>query len=135
MNEFVEKFSKMIDYGFLGIYRRQKLSDEAVETRFVPALTKACGIGAFLNLKYNLTKDGNRILPETEFELFKMFQYPLSELIDILPDKYRCAVIEMTNYYGVETLFEESEKGKGIITEDGVFLNNGKGFDFSKLEN
>lgn len=122
MKDFVEKFRKMIDYGFLGIYRRQKLYDESIETRFVPALTKACGIGAFLNLKYELIKDEKRILPETEFEMFKMFQYPLSEVIDALPEEYRDAVIKNTSYYGIEALFEESEKGKGIITEDGYLM-------------
>ena len=51
MKEFVESFRKMMDYGFLGVYKRQKMSEENVKTRFVAALTKACGIGAFLNLK------------------------------------------------------------------------------------
>lgn len=127
MKEFVEKFKKMVDYGFLGIYRRQKLDEESVKTRFVPALTKACGIGAFLNCKYLLSKDGKKVLPETEFNMFKMFQYPLSEVIDAFPEKLRNAVIENTSYYGIEALFEESEKGKGVITEDGyLMLGNSK---------
>ena len=74
MKEFVESFRKMMDYGFLGVYKRQKMSEENVKTRFVAALTKACGIGAFLNLKYELIKDGAPILPQTENQLFKMFE-------------------------------------------------------------
>ena len=122
MKEFVENFSKMIDYGFLGVYKRQKLSEENVETRFVPALTKACGIGAFLNFKYELFRNGKRILPETEFQIFRMFELPLAEMIDALPEQYRYAVIEMTSYYGVDALFEATENGKGIITEDGYLM-------------
>ena len=112
MEDFVKNLKKMIDYGFLGIYRRQKFAEESIETKFVPAIAKASGIGAFLNLKYELYKDGKRILPETEFELFKMFQYPLAKMIDALPEKYKNAVIENTSYYGIEALFEESQKGK-----------------------
>ena len=122
MKDFIEKFRKMVDYGFLGIYRRQKLSDESVETKFVPAITKACGIGAFLNLKYELFKDGKGILPETEFETFKMFQCPLAEVIDDLPEEYKTAVIENTSYYGIEALFEETQNGKVVLTEDGYLM-------------
>ena len=127
MEDFIEKFTKMIDYGFLGIYKRQKMHEESVKMRFVPAITKACGIGAFLNLKYELIRDEKRILPETEYEMFKMFQYPLSEIIDALPEKLKKAVIENTDYYNIEALFEECEKGKGLITEDGyLMLGNSK---------
>lgn len=41
MEDFIEKFTRMIDYGFLGIYKRQKMHEESVKTRFVPAITKA----------------------------------------------------------------------------------------------
>lgn len=122
MKDFIERFKKMVDYGFLGIYRRQKLSEESIETKFVPAITKACGIGVFLNLKYELYKDGKRILPETEFEMFKMLQSPLSNVIDALPEKYKNAVVENTSYYGIEALFEESQKGKVVLTEDGYLM-------------
>ncbi len=122
MKEFLENFSKMIDYGFLGVYRRQKMSEENVETRFVPALAKACGIGALLNLKYELFKDGKRILPETEFQIFKMFELPLEAIIDDLPEKYRDAVVESTSYYDVEALLEGTGNGKVIITEEGYIM-------------
>lgn len=122
MKEFVESFRKMMDYGFLGVYKRQKMSEENVETRFVAALTKACGIGAFLNLKYELIKDGAPILPQTENQLFKMFELPLAEIINDLPEKYRCAVIESTHYYDVEALLESTGKGNVIITEEGYIM-------------
>ena len=122
MKEFVESFRKMMDYGFLGVYKRQKMSEENVKTRFVAALTKACGIGAFLNLKYELIKDGAPILPQTENQLFKMFELPLAEIINDLPEKYRCTVIESTNYYDVEALLESTGKGKVIITEEGYIM-------------
>lgn len=122
MKEFIEHFSKMIDYGFLGVYKRQKLSEENVETRFVPALTKACAIGVFLNLKYELFKDGKGILPETEFQLFKMFELPLAEIINLLPQRYICVIVENSNYYGIPALIESTGNGKVIITEDGYLM-------------
>lgn len=122
MKDFIEHFSKMIDYGFLEIYRRIKLSEEYVETRFVPALTKACAIGAFLNLKYELNKDGKGILPETEFQLFKMFELPLAEIINLLPEQYISAIAEKADYYGIPALIESIGNGKVIITEDGYLM-------------
>lgn len=122
MKEFIERFSKMIDYGFLGVYKRQKLYEECVETRFVPTLTKACAIGAFLNLKYELFKDGNGILPETEFQLFKMFEFPLAEIINLLPHQYIDALVENSNYYSVPALIENTGNGRVIITEDGYLM-------------
>ena len=35
----------------------QDFHQESIETKFVPAIAKASGIGAFLNLKYELYKD------------------------------------------------------------------------------
>lgn len=122
MDEFVGNFSKMINYGFLGIYKRQKLSEEKVETRFVLALTKACAIGAYLNLKYQLFKEKRGILPETEFEMFRMFQMPLAEIIDRLPELYKDAVIKNTYYYDLEALIESTENGRVIMTEDGYLM-------------
>ena len=122
MKEFVENFKKIIDYGFLGVYRRQKLSEENLETRFVPTLAKACGIGAFLNFKYELIKDGKGILPETEFQIFKMFELPLAEIIDNLPQKYREAVVEGTSYYHIDALLESIGNGKVIITHEGYIM-------------
>ena len=122
MKEFVENFSKMMDYGFLGVYRRQKMSEENVQTRFVAALAKACAIGAFLNLKYELYKDGEPILPQTEYQIFRMFELPLKEIIDDLPEKYRRAVKERTNYFHVEALLERIGNGKVIITEEGYIM-------------
>lgn len=122
MEEFTEHFSKMIDYGFLGVYKRQKLFEEDVESRFVPALTKACAIGAFLNLKYELFKDEKGLLPETEFQLFKMFELPLAEIINLLPQQYINAIRENSDYYGTPALIESIGNGKVIITEDGYLM-------------
>lgn len=122
MNEFVEKFSKMIDYAFLGVYKRQKMSEQNVATRFVPALAKACGIGAILNLKYGLIKNGIPILPQTEYQIFKMFESSLADIINALPKEYKHAIIENTNYYDVEALLESTGNGNVIITEEGYMV-------------
>lgn len=133
MSEFVQYFSKLIDYGFLGVYKRLKQSEETVDTRFVPALAKACAIGAFMNLKYELLKDGKRILPETEYQLFKMFEAPLSYIINDLPEKYRYELIENPqHYYDVEALIESTGKGKSIITEEGYIMLGKSEFQASK---
>lgn len=122
MKIFLENFNKMINYGFLGIYKRLVQSEENIETQFIPALTKACGISAFLNFKYELQREGKRILPETEYQMFKMFEIPLAETIDALPEEYKAVIKEKTIYYGLEALFEGTENGKGVLTEEGYLM-------------
>lgn len=125
MKNFYELFSKMINYGFMGVYKRLVTQEEDIDTRFVPALAKACGIASFLNFKYNLMKQGKRILPETEFQMFQMFELPLADIIDKLPDNYKSAILDKEVYYGVDALFEGTDNGKGVLTEDGYnFLSN-----------
>ncbi len=126
MQEFSAEFSKMVNYGFLGIYRRLSIPEEDLQTRFVPALTKACGIGAYLNFKYNLKEAERRILPETEREMFKMFEMPLEEIINKLPQELINQIQEETDLYGIGALFESIDDGKGVLTEDGYEMRSNR---------
>ena len=118
MEKFFEKFDKMVNYGFLGIYKRLVLSEENSKEKFVPALSKACAIGAFLNLKYKFYEDNEPILPETEYQLFRMFEFPLRKLIDKLPEEYR-NYIKTKHIYYLEAFISQLEEGKVVITEEG----------------
>lgn len=127
-NEFLQLFQKMIDYGLLGIYKRQKMTEKASDSSFVPALARAGAMGAFLNLKFDLEVDGEGILPETEYEIFHMFEFPLRRMIDQLPEPFRTLVMENTEYYEAEALMEDTGRGKVILTEDGYLMLSDRRF-------
>lgn len=121
MQEFSKMFNKMVHYGFLGVYRRLSQAEEEIEDRFVPALTKACGIGAFLNFKYHLEIEEKRILPETERQIFQMFEFPLEEIIKKLPLELQELIKMETNLWGIGAMIESEDiDGSSVIlTEDG----------------
>lgn len=119
MQEFSEQFLRMVDYGFLGLYRRLSASEGLPGETFIPALARACAIGAFLNLQYGLRTGGGGGLPETEFEMFRMFMEPMDHTIERLPEELAEQVRSETYYQGIGPLCEEIEPGKVILTEDG----------------
>ena len=123
MNEsLIDNLKKMMDYGMLGVYRRKQLIDEHSDIKTVPALIKACSMGAWLNRKYKLfDKDGNGILPQTESELFLMFEHPVAEMIDGLPEPYRTQATSDVTYYGTDELIDDGDNDI-IITEDGYMV-------------
>lgn len=118
MMDFFEDFNKMINYGFLGIYKRLSLSERNSKEKFVPALSKVCAIGAFLNLKYKFKEEDEPVFPETEYQLFEMFKLPLKEIIEVLPKEYQDSIKEHSIYY-TEAFISELEEGKVVITEEG----------------
>lgn len=122
MEEFIEKFGRMIDYGLLGVYKRQKLYEENAESGFVTSLTKACAIGAFLNCKFGLCREGKHILPETEYQMFQMFQHPLAEIVDELPQPYKNAIMNEPVYYDCDSVLESAGNGQVNFTEEGYLL-------------
>lgn len=90
----------------------------------IPALRRACANGAFLNCKFGLYQNGQHILPQTEWELFNIFEIPLAELIDQLPTEYSKEIKEETKLYFIEALVEciDTEKCRFAITDQGYFV-------------
>lgn len=122
LEKFIEDFCVWLDYSMLGIYRRQALMTANETSLYVPALLKACAMGAFMNRKYDLRVSGRWAMPEAEYQLYRTLANPLAELVDSMPPVYRDALIDRTCLYDMDPLVEMDGKGGVVWEQDGYLL-------------
>lgn len=128
-DEFVKEFENAVYLGVMGIYKRLKCEEYIAmerDSKFIRTLTKATSIFAFMNYKYNLyDSDIKEILPTDESKVFRMFQNPLEDIIDRLPETYKNILKSKSNLLGLEPLIELNDTYSCILTEEGFeFLNS-----------
>ncbi|WP_243159481.1 hypothetical protein [Clostridium sp. SM-530-WT-3G] len=128
-DQFVKEFEDAVYLGVMGVYKRLKCEEYITiekDDKFIKTLTKATSIFSFMNYKYNLyDNSGKEILPTDESKLFNMFQNPLEDIIESLPENFRKMLEAKSNLLGLEPLIELNDTYSCILTEEGFeFLNS-----------
>lgn len=122
---FAKDLELVVECAFMGLYHRLDQGENDPDLKkFSTLIAKACSLSSFLNFSYGLEFNHKRLLPETEWEMLNMLEFPLNDIIDKLPEPLKQEVYNETHLIRLDALFEIVNKdGTTIdITDDGYEL-------------
>lgn len=118
LNSFAELLIRAIELVFLGVIRRIDSFHEG-QTEIMPStLLLGKSYMAQLNVKYHL----GALLPTNDYAVFQMFERPLIELRDKLPDELRKLIGDDSMFWHTDALIEGDLSGDYFLTPDGEYL-------------
>lgn len=117
MKQFLKIFNSAMECITLGLYEKNQVKDCSKSYKYSPLLKKGMDKFALLNLLY-LNEENTNLFPTNENSLITTFNFPVTNLIDNLPEKYREIIKNETDWYLESEFISIASECRYYISED-----------------